>query len=69
MEQNKAQATNKSLTLKSKSGTFTAKDGKERAYTSYYVQIMGIDVKVEASDNTGKQLLENYFKGVNNGEA
>lgn len=67
MEQNKANSVAKTLTLTSKSGTFTAKDGKERAYTSYYVQIMGIEVKVEASDNTGKQLLESYFKGGNNG--
>lgn len=56
----------KTLTLTSRSGTFTARDGKERPYTTYYVQIMGIDVKVEASDSTGKQLLESYFKGVSN---
>ncbi len=59
---------NKTLTLKSKSGTFNRRtDGKEIAYTSYYVEIAGIEVKVEAKDNTGRQLLDSYFKGAKNG--
>lgn len=53
---------NKTLTLKSKSGKFIGKDGKERSFTSYFVEIMGVEVKVDAYDNTGKQLLTNYFK-------
>lgn len=59
---NTAQKGTKSLTLYAVSGQFTRADGSEVNYNYYYVEILGIKVKVQASDSTGKQLLESYFK-------
>lgn len=59
--QQKTTKSKKTLTTYAESGTFTRQDGTKVDYTSYYVEIMGIKVKIEAKDNTGKQLLEVYF--------
>ena len=69
MEQNKTtNNTAKTLALHAENGTFNRpSDGKSVSYTNYYVEIMGIKVKLDAKDSTGKQLLEMYYKGANNG--
>lgn len=53
--------TDKTLTAYAEQGVFTRQDGKQVAYTAFYVEVMGIKVKIVANDNTGKQLLEAYF--------
>lgn len=50
-------------TLYSEKGTFKDDKGNEVSYTSYYVDVMGLRVKVKPCDNTAKQLLTIAFSG------
>ena len=38
-------------------GTFTDEKGNEIAYTSYYIDVLGVKVKIKVCDKTAKQLL------------
>lgn len=53
--------TDKTLTAYAEHGVFTRQDGVQVAYTAFYVDVMGIRVRIVANDNTGKQVLEAYF--------
>lgn len=44
-----------------KRGVFTNREGKQMKYVSLYVNINGIEVKLEPADNTGKQLVAMAF--------
>lgn len=46
-----------------KSGIFTNREGKRVKYVSLYVNVNGVDVKLEPADNTGKQLIALAFGG------
>lgn len=50
-------------TLYSENGTFTDEKGNEVSYTSYYVEVMGVLVKVKPCDRTAKQLLTIALQG------
>lgn len=65
MEQNKNV---KQLTLTGQTRQFTAKDGRKIEYVALTVEVMGINVDLQARDNTGRQLLATYFKGGNSNE-
>ena len=62
MDENKVKRCTKTLTAYAEQGVFTRQDGKKVEYTAIFVDVMGIKVKLVANDNTGKQLLESYFK-------
>lgn len=44
-------------TLTCESGTFTDENGNDIAYTSYYIDVLGVKVKIKPCDKTAKQLL------------
>lgn len=50
-------------TLYAEQGTFIDDKGNEIAYTSYYVDVLGVRVKVKPCDNTAKQLLTIALSG------
>lgn len=50
-------------TLYSEKGTFADDKGETVEYTSYYIDVLGVKVKVKPCDGTGKQLLAIALQG------
>lgn len=69
-EQNTATAEKKpskqTIEMTIEQGSFKKDNGKQVDYVTCFVEILGVKVKMQPKDDTGKQLLATYLKkGVN----
>ena len=60
MEQEKNK-TVKPLELNMRSGEFRNDKGENLAFSTFYVVLMGVEVRLVPKDGTAKQLLEQYY--------
>lgn len=63
MEQEKNK-TVKSLELHCRQGEFKNDRLEQVAFSTFYVVLMGVEVRLIPKDGTAKQLLEGYFQTV-----
>ena len=54
----------RNLILQVEKGTFQDQNDKTRTveFTTFYVELAGLKIKLKPVDTTAKQLLENFYK-------
>lgn len=54
----------RNLVLQCEKGTFVDQNDNKRQieYTTFYVELAGLRIKLKPVDQTAKQLLENFYK-------